>query len=258
MNAIQKYKKCLWAIPLAILLNIDCLRPEVDGELDGDLNFFFLNSFFDVRNYDSAGETVLLLSFMSMSAILIFAMICGMDIYKEMYSSGIYVITRVKSKKKWTLSLVTRLAKKTLLFSILYAIITWILEQYYTGMEMDEKSIFAFLLAVSFLFLTVFIIALSINYISIRNNTRIGVFSGASIMLVMILYVLFYDKIPVLGDVYYLRYLDPVYICNLFYEKSVGKTILISFYYLLIIVCASFCFINKVDKLDIKLLNEDI
>lgn len=258
MDTIQNYRKCLWAIPLAVLLNIDCLRPEADGGLDGDLNFFFLNSFFDVRNYDSAGQTVLLLSFMSMSAILIFAMLCGMDIYKEMYSSGIYVITRVKSKKRWILSLVVGLAKKTLLFSVLYAVITWILEQYYTGMEMDEKSIFAFVLAVAFLFLTVFLIALGMNYLSIRVNSRIGVFAGVSMLLVMILYVLFYDEIPVLGDIYYLRYLDPVFICNLFYESGFIKIILICAYYLLLIISVSLYFIHTVEQLDIKLLNEDI
>lgn len=255
---IKTYKKCLWAIPLGLLLNIDCLSPEPAGSLEGDLNFFFLNSFLDVRTYEGAGRTVLLISFMSMSAILIFSLLCGMDIYKEMYSSGIYVITRVKSKKKWIMSLVMELATKSFLFGLLYAIVTWLLELYYTGMKMDGRFVYAFILAVIFMCISVFLIALIINYISICKNTRIGTFSGVSILLVMIVYVLFYDKIPVLRDKDYLRYLDPIYICNLFYENSLIKTGFIFLYYFLVLLLIVFYFVKLVEKLDIKLLNEDI
>lgn len=258
MTAIKTYKKCLWAIPLGILLNIDCLRPEPAGSLEGDLNYFFLTSFLDIRTYEGAGRTVLLMSFMSMSAILIFSLLCGMDIYKEMYSSGIYVIIRVKSKKKWILSLVIELAAKSFLFGLLYAVVTWLLELYYTRMKMNGRFVYAFFLAVTFIAISVFVIALSINYFSICKNTRVGTFVGVSILLVMITYVLFYDKIPVFHDRDYLQYLDPIYICNLFYENSPLKTGFIWLYYVIFLFLIVFCFVKMVGKTDIKLLNEDI
>lgn len=258
MNTIYDYKKCLWAIPLAILLNIECLRPETEGGLEGDLNYFFLNSFFDVRSYDGTGHTILIMSFMSLSFILIFSILCGMDIYRELYSSGVYVIIRVKSKKKWIGSLIGNLAKKAFLFSLLYAVTTWILQKHYTQMDGDQNSVFAFSLAVVFLFLMTFLIALVINYLSIRINTRAGVFGGVGLLLLMLLYILFYDQIPVLREIFDLRYLDPIYVCNLFYDKGVIKVILVICYYICTLLLSSFYFVSRVEKLDIKLLNEDI
>lgn len=258
MNTVHDYKKCLWAVLLAILVNIDCLRPEADGMLEGDLNYFFLNSFFDVQTYESGGAAVLVLSFMSMSFILIFSILCGMDIYKEMYGSGIYVIIRVKNRKRWIYSLLRSLAGKTLVFSLLYAVTTWELQKYYTGMQGDKSSVFAFVLAVAFLFFTSFFIALVINYLSIRVNTRTGVFWGMVIFLLMIMYSLFYRHLPVIGTIYNLRYLVPVYMCNLFYEKGIMKLLLVFGYYIAVLLLGSFYFTAKVETLDIKLLNEDI
>lgn len=258
MDTIYDYKKCLWAVLLAILVNIDCLRPEGDGMLEGNLNYFFLNSFFDLRTYDSGERAILLLSFMSMSFILIFSILCGMDIYKEMFGSGVYVIIRVKNKKRWIYSLIRSLAGKSMVFSLLYALITWQMQKYYTGMKGDKSSVFAFVLAVAFLFFTSFFIALAINYLSIRVNTRAGVFGGVVIFLLMIMYILFYEKLPVIGAVYNLRYLVPVYMCNLFYEESMMKFSFVFGYYIAVLLLGSYYFASKVETLDIKLLNEDI
>lgn len=258
MNAIYDYKKCLWAVLLAILVNIDCLRPEEDGMLEGDLNYFFLNSFFDLRTYESGGHAILLLSFMSLSFILIFSILCGMDIYKELFGSGIYVIIRVKNKKRWIYSLIWSLAGKTLVFSLLYAMTTWLLQKNYTGMKGDKSSVFAFVLAVAFLFFTSFFIAFTINYLSICVNTRVGVFGGVAILLLMVMYTLFYEKLPVIGTVYNLRYLVPVYVCNLFYEDSMMKFVCVFGYYITILLLGFCYFATKVETLDIKLLNEDI
>jgi len=258
MNTIYDYKKCFWAIPLAILLNIECLRPETEGGLEGDLNSFFLNSFFDVRSYDGTGHTILIMSFMSLSFILIFSILCGMDIYRELYSSGVYVIIRVKSKKKWIGSLIRNLAQKAFLFSLLYAVTTWILQKHYTQMDADRDSVFAFALAVVFLFFMTFFIALVINYLSIRVNSRVGAFGGVGILLLMLIYILFYDKIPVLRAISDLRYLAPIYVCNLFYDKSILKAVLVLSYYICILLLSSFYFVSRVEMLDIKLINEDI
>lgn len=258
MNILHDYKKCLWAIPLAILINIDCLRPETDGMLEGDLNDFFLNSFFDVRAYEGGGNTILILSFMSLSFILIFSILCGMDIYKELYSTGIYVIIRVKDRRKWIHALIRSLAGKSLVFSLLYAAVTWELQKYYTGMEGDKWSVFAFVLAVAFLFFTSFFIALAMNYLSIRLNTRAGIFGGVVILVLMLLYTLFYGKLPLIGSVEELRYLVPVYMCNLFYEKSIARIFLIGCYYIVAFFGSFFYFAARVETFDIKLLNEDI
>lgn len=258
MDTVYDYRKCFWAVPLAILLNIDCLRMETEGRLDGDLNYFFLNSFFDVQTYDGAGHSVLVLSFMSMSFILIFSILCGMDIYKEMFSSGIYVITRVKSRKKWVLSLIGGLGKKSLLFSFLYAVTTLVLQKHYTQMGEDKHTVSAFALAVAFLFFTTFFIALAINYLSILANARVGTFGGVAILLLLIFYIIFYDRIPVLGNIFEFRYLDPVYMCNLFYEHSLFIKIVVPCYHTIILLLFSFYFACKVEKIDIKILNEDI
>lgn len=140
---IREYKKCFWALPLALLVNISCLRPNEDGDLIGTLNDFFLKSFCDMRSYEG-GKFVLILSFMSMSYLLIFAILCGMDIYKEMYATGIYTMVRVKSKKKWIASLIGKLAGKSMIFSTIFAAVTWVLYAYYTGKPADERSIYAF------------------------------------------------------------------------------------------------------------------
>lgn len=258
MRVLYDYKKCLWAIPLALLVNIECLRPEAEGALDGDLNYFFLNSLFDVQSYEGGGSTILVLSFMSMSFILIFSMLCGMDIYKEMYSSGIYAMIRVKSKEKWIASLIAMLAGKTVIFSLLYAIVDWLLQRYYTGMGGDTRSFFAFGLAVAFLFFSSFLVALIINFFSIVINTRSGILAGVVVFSLLILFILFYEKIPIIGVVYNFRFIDPLYMCNLFYEESKVRVGLTLLYYLSILIVCSCYFVHKVKTLDIKLLNEDI
>lgn len=258
MDTIYGYRKCFWAVPLALLLNIRCMRPDTEGDLPGTLNDFFLLSFFDVRSYEGAGHTVLVLSFMSMSFILVFAVLCGMDIYKEMYSSGIYVIIRVKDKRRWLGSLVWGLAKKSLLFSLLYAVVDWTLQKHYTRMGMDGASAFAFALAMAFLFFSTFFIALLMNYLSIRWNTRAGVFGGAAVLFLMVLGVVFCDDIPFLRDMPVLLYLNPLYMCNLFYEGAPVTILAALCYYGAVLGISVFFFCAKVETLDIRLLNEDI
>ena len=258
MDTLYDYRKCLWAIPLAVLLNIRCLQPDTDGDLLGTLNDFFLRSFFDVRSYEGADHTVLIFSFMSMSFILVFAVLCGMDIYREMYSSGIYVITRVKNKRNWFGSMFWGLAKKSLLFSLLYAAIDWALQMYYTRMDMDGASVFALVLAISFLFFTTFFVALLINYFSVRWSTRAGVFGGVAVLFLMVLGVVFCDDIPFFEAVPALRYLDPLYMCNLFYEDTAITIAAALGYYTALLALGVFFFIARVERLDIKLLNEDI
>lgn len=258
MDTIYDYRKCFWAVPLALLLNIRCLQPDTEGNLLGTLNDFFLHSFFDVRSYEGADHTVLILSFMSMSFILVFAVLCGMDIYREMYSSGIYVVIRVKDKRKWLGSLVWGLAKKSLLFSLVYAVVDWALQKHYTRMDTDGASVFAFALAMAFLFFSIFVIALLMNYLSIRWSTRAGVFGGAAVLFLMVLGIVFCDGVPFLRDMPILLYLNPLYMCNLFYEDAPITILAALCYYTAVLGIAIFFFCAKVETLDIKLLNEDI
>ena len=117
MHTLRDYKKCLWAIPLALLVNIGYFAPGQDAVWEGELNDLFLRALCDIQTYEGRDHAILVLSFMSMAFLLIFSILCGMDIYKEMYSTGIYVMTRVKSKYKWIGSLIAALAGKAFVFS---------------------------------------------------------------------------------------------------------------------------------------------
>lgn len=257
MHTLRDYKKCLWAIPLALLVNIGYFAPSQDAVWEGELNDLFLRALCDIQTYEGRDHAILVLSFMSMAFLLIFSILCGMDIYKEMYSTGIYVMTRVKNKYKWIGSLIAALAGKAFVFSIAYAATTWIIMWWCTGVKPDKKSPLAFLLAVAFLFFTVFLITLIMNYLSIRFQTRIGVFGGTAVLLFMVMYILFYEYLPIAGLKWDLRFLDPLYMLNLYYDGG-SKVAIVLCYYLVLFVSGIIYFIKKVESLDVKIINEDI
>ena len=254
MGTWNEYKKCLAALPLALLMNLYCFRPEQG--LDGDFNRFLLGSIFDIRSGD--GYRLLVLSFMSMGFLLVFALLCGMDIYQEMYSSGIYAVIRVKNRIRWVASLILKLAGKALLFSCLYMAVTYVLQRHYTQMEPDERTIYAVFLSVFFLTSTTLLIALVINYLSIRKNTVTGCFGGTVVLLLMILYTLSFDSIPVIGEHRLLLYLDPLCMTNLFYEGNVRMTAGFLLYYVLLLVLFTAVFSIQTAMMDLMGVNEDI
>lgn len=68
---IKAYRKCLLAIPLAVLFHLDCFQ-KTEPDLIGTLNDFLIRSFFDQRTYSAAGQHALLLAFESMAVFLFF------------------------------------------------------------------------------------------------------------------------------------------------------------------------------------------
>lgn len=208
-----EYRKCLSAIPLAMIMNIHCFH-KADADVIGSINDFFLQSMFDVRRYTTQDRMVLLLSFESVCFILLFAVFCGMDIYAEMHIRGTYTVIRIKNRKLWIFRQVGCLAQKILGFSILYAGTVWLLQCYYLDRLWDTGSEKAFFVAVCFLWETIFLLALFINEISLHSTVRTGSVSGVLMLTALVFAAIFYENIPLLSR---WPYINPLWICNLYY-----------------------------------------
>lgn len=253
---IKAYRKCLLAIPLAVLFHLDCFH-KTEPDLIGTLNDFLIRSFFDQRTYSTAGRYALLLAFESMAIFLFFSFIWGADIYREMHTRGIYVVTRVRHKGWWIAGLVGKLAKEAAVFSTLYSGVTLFLWKMYTKMPFNGESPFAFFLVVFFLFLTSFLLALLVNGICIDTSVKTGSICGVIVLLALVMEVVGYDQIPGLGRIYVLHYLNPLFLCNLFYEKSPGVVAGWLVYYIFLGLAATAIFCICVKQTEIRLVQED-
>ena len=258
VKGIRAYKKCFLAFPLVVLMNINCLKRQEPGDFSGTLNDLFLSNLFGKQGTENPGRFLLVLSFMSMAFVLIFAILCGMEIYRELFGTGIYTLIRVKNKEKWITSLVFGLMKKTLVFSVLYSITTLVAEQYKTQLPMDENTVFALFLSIMFVFMATYFIALAINYFSICYNTSIGSLGGGLLLLVLVVEALFHKKIPWFGTMENTYYLNPLSMINLFYDTNKWKVVAFLLYYMVLLVLISVGFVRQVVKKDIKLLAEDV
>ena len=135
MLHLSDLKKVLLGLPMAIIMNAYCLN-KADGSLDITLNQLYLTSFFDVqRQADGSGRLVV--TFMSMAGILFFSIICGMEIYKECSTTGVYTLVRVEKRKTWFAKLIARLLEMVLMYSLLYSIVTLVLHLHYTGEKIN-------------------------------------------------------------------------------------------------------------------------
>ena len=253
---IKAYRRCLLAIPLAVLFHLDCFQ-KTEPDLIGTLNDFLIRSFFDQRTYGADGQHALLLAFESMAIFLFFSFLWGTDIYREMHTRGIYVATRVRHKGWWIAGLVGKLAEEAAVFSILYSGVTLFLWKMYTKMPFNEESPFAFFLVTFFLFLVSFLLALLVNGICIGTSVKTGSICGVLVLLALVMEVIGYDKIPGLGRIYVLRYLNPLFLCNLFYEKHPGCIAGWLMYYIFLGLVATAVFCMCVKRAEIRLVQED-
>ena len=148
-------------------------------------------------------------------------------------------------------------AEEAAVFSILYSGVTLFLWKMYTKMPFNGESPFAFFLVAFFLFLTSFLLALLVNGICIYTSVKTGSICGTFVLLALVMEVIGYDQIPGLGRIYVLHYLNPLFLCNLFYEKSPGVVAGWLVYYIFLGLAATAIFCICVKQTEIRLVQED-
>lgn len=257
MKIVNNLKKCFITIPLALLVNVQCLRKLEKGDLEDSFSNMYIQSFTSVLKVAAANNRILVLSFLGLAFLFILAMIFGMDLYKEVYSTGIYVLTRTRKKKKWFLQLILKLGLKCTFSAMIYAGCVAILYWYQTDCFFDKNGIRAYYIAVLFVAYNIFFIALIINFVSIVKNSSYGVFSGAFALVVMLLYVLYYTWIPGIGAHVKAMYLVPISITNLYFETNLSTIMGVLFYLVGILMPFVGYMLYYFEKMDVNLTESD-
>ncbi|MBQ1393207.1 MAG: hypothetical protein IIY81_06690 [Lachnospiraceae bacterium] len=256
MLHLSDLKKVLLGLPMAIIMNAYCLN-KADGSLDITLNQLYLTSFFDVqRQADGSGRLVV--TFMSMAGILFFSIICGMEIYKECSTTGVYTLVRVEKRKTWFAKLIARLLEMVLMYSLLYSIVTLVLHLHYTGEKINIHTVPVLFFSVWYLFYMVSVISLVINFASMWKNTMVGCFSGTLVLILMISCSLFFNDIPVIKEYPNLWYLNPINMINLYQNIGIQGYIGYMLYYSVLLFGAIFIVVGMTDKLDVGIFKEQV
>lgn len=254
----EALKKYLIALSVASILNIDCLIRIGKGEFEGNFISVYLNSFTGGIRTMENGEHVLVLYLFDLAYLLILSIIFGTDLYKEIYGTGIYVMTRIKSRSKWMLRKVGKLLGECIISAIIYCSCVLLLQLYHTRVICDKNAILAYFITVIFVAYNIFLVALIINAVSIMGKISYGVCAGTASLVIMVIYVIKYDEISMFAGNLKYMYLAPVNMINLFYETDLKFVLLVFAYYTLIVGLIVFGLLKYIKRMDIKLLESDL
>jgi hypothetical protein len=257
-GAKEGWKKCLLALPVATILNSNCLRRMELGDFQGSFTEVYLNSITGAIRTTDTNERILVMYFFNIAYLMILSIVFGMDLHKEVYGTGIYVMTRIKSRSKWFLGRIGILLRNCIISAILYCSCDLLLHWYHTGAFLDKKLALAYFITVVFVAYNVFLLALIINAVSIIKRSSVGVFAGTATIVLMLMFVLFYENIPLFSKTWKFIYLAPVGMTNLFYETDVKIVAGVFVYYFAIIGLLVVGLVKYVKHMDIKLLESDL
>lgn len=176
--------KLLCAIPIAIIMNMDCFLSQ-PGSVDIGLSQYFMSFF--VGQVTHGDTKTIVYAMGNLAFMIIFMILFGNNIAGKLDFVPAYYFVRIRDRGRWFVSEALKLICRAFVYSLLYCMMILIIAVILTGKREDSTLLAVFLY---FLFISAAIMAvmcLLVNILTIIAGTSFAFISVCILMLVLCL-----------------------------------------------------------------------
>ncbi|MDR1131251.1 MAG: hypothetical protein LBL15_02400 [Oscillospiraceae bacterium] len=249
----RNWKKLVLFVPIVLFRKIDVIFYDL--KIDMPVAELFIQNMFS-GNPDRQ-QTHLTIVMFGMVEIVLFSLLFGMYIYKDLFGSGVYIIIRQTNRTKWFIQRCTELFISAVLFAIITAGMTFIISASCSKYGNYYTSIKIFLLTTVLSALFAFWQTLTINLTAIRFESTIGFIANYITLTFLSLLAVSHEKIPIIKNFPLLLRLNPVSNVTINWASEWGETLAPVLYFAVLIILTIFIGVRKINRLDISLQNNE-
>lgn len=245
--------KILIFIPIVLFRKIDVIFSRM--RFDIPVAEFFVQNMFSGN--PSRQNTNLTLVMFGLFEIILFCLLFGEYIYKDLFGSGVYIIVRQKSRLKWFLRRCAELFIISILFSIVFVGINFIIGLWFSRYSIDYMAIKVLVLTLILVSLFSFWQVLMINLVAIGFGSTISFSINYIILTVLSLLAVSYEKIPIIRNFPLLLKLNPVSNVTINWFAEWGETLMPVLYFIALLALSIFIGNRVIKSIDISLKNNE-
>ena len=240
-------------VPIVLISEAGMLIKS--GVVDCPVAELFLQSIF--FGNPSRTDTNVVLVMFGMFEIIIFNLLFGSYIYRDLYENTVYIFVRQKNRVAWLWKRAAGLLLYTMFFHVLYTGMIFGLCLNFSKYEMDKLAIEIFFITYVMLVLYTYWITLIINLLAIRmGETFAFIITYIGTLLLSVLAIT-HEKIPVLKEFPVLLKFNPVAAMALHWENGVEEAALHMVYFVILIVLTLVIGSLVMQRVDIGLENKE-
>ncbi len=205
----------------------------------------------------SREESNVVLIMFGMFEIILFNLLYGSHIYRDLYENTVYIFTRQKNRTKWLWKRAAELFLYTMLYHGLYTGTVFVICQDYSQYGIDAMAIKFFMITYIMLVLYTFWTTLMINLLAFRFGETFSFIATYGFTLLMSVLAIHHEKLPVIKKLPFLLKLNPVANVVIQWEGGIEDAVFHVVYFLAVIAITMFLGGVVVQRMDIGLENKE-
>lgn len=245
--------KSFMIVPILFVEKAGMLGRSGMGELP--LAEMFIQEIFFSNPSREESNAVLIM--FGMFEIIIFNLLYGSHIYRDLYENTVYIFTRQKNRIKWLCKRATELFLYTMLYHGLYTGIVLAICQDYSQYEIDALVIKFFIITYVMLVLYTFWTTLVINLLAFRFGETISFIAIYIFTLLMSVVAIHHEKIPLIKEMPFLLKWNPVANVVIQWEGGIEEVAFHAVYFILLIAITLLVGGVVIQRMDIGLENKE-
>lgn len=171
--------KILCAIPIALIVNIDCFLSSA-GSVDMDVSRYFMSFFVGEVTYGDTKTIVYAME--NLTFVLLFIILFGNSITEKMNFVPAYYFTRIRDRGKWFVSEAVKLSCKAFLYGFLYCVVLLIIAVKMTGQVHSSRLFDTFMYFYLISSALMIIMTILVNVITLKTGV-VPAFIAVSIVI---------------------------------------------------------------------------
>lgn len=245
--------KVLTILVIVFFRRSNLLLPGINMETPV-AELFLQNIFF---GNPSREDTDVALAMFGMLEVIIFNLLFGAHIYRDLYENSIYIFVRVRSRSKWFFRKVVELFLYSGMYHLLFLGSTFWLCANYSEKPVDAVAVRMLIITFVMLQLFTFWSTLCINLVAVCVGTIKSFMLNYIALTVFSAWAIKFEAIPLLNRFPILLQLNPVANVIVNWSSGLGTGLVPAVYFLVIIFLTYKLGVRLISGLDISITNKE-
>lgn len=245
--------KALSAVLVTLYTKYSLLMPGMDGEMP--VAELFLQNVFSGNQ--SREHTKIVIAMFGLLEIVIFNLLFGAHVYRDLYENSAYIFVREKSRRKWFAGKTGEVLLYSALYNILFIGITFGLCAVRSGQRIDFMAVKVAVLTYVLITLFAFWTTLLINLTAMGTGVTVSFIINYILLTFMSLFAIEFEKIPVINRFRVLLSLNPVVNVTINWSTDIGSGRWPVLYFVVLCVLTYAVGCVFLQRLDISVKNRD-
>ena len=245
--------KVFLVLPLVFIRKISMILSDIN--IDMPIAELFLQNMFS--GSPSRIETNVVMVMFGMVEIVVFNLLFGMYIYRDLYENCIYIFTRQRSRTRWFINRSVQLLLFCLLYVFLFVGITFLLSAIHSDYSIDLMAVKIVILTTILVTLFTYWVTVVVNLVAIKTGSTIAFLSCNIVLTILSALAVAHEKIPVIKNLSLLLFINPVANVTINWNANLGDNLMNIIYFLVLITLTLGIGAYLISSMDISLENKE-